>query len=53
MKAQTPIDLALLRRRFAPLLSAWQRQAQRIERSLREGRGGALRAAFAATLKSA
>jgi MSHA biogenesis protein MshJ len=37
MKAQTPIDLALLRRRFAPLLSAWQRQAQRIDAlSLRE-----------------
>ena len=37
MKAQTPIDLALLRRRFAPLLSVWQRHAQRIDAlSLRE-----------------
>lgn len=37
MKAQTPIDVALLRRRFAPLLSAWQRQARRIDAlSLRE-----------------
>lgn len=37
MKAQTPIDFALLRRRSAPLLSAWQRQAQRIDAlSLRE-----------------
>ncbi|MDR7332497.1 hypothetical protein [Roseateles asaccharophilus] len=37
MKGQTHIDLALLRRRFAPLLSAWQRQAQRIDAlSLRE-----------------
>ena len=37
MKAQTPIDLALLRRRMAPLLAAWERQARRIDAlSLRE-----------------
>lgn len=37
MKAQTPIDLALLRRRLAPLRVRWQRQAQRIDAlSLRE-----------------
>lgn len=37
MKAQTPIDLALLRRRFAPLLGRWERQAKRIDAlSLRE-----------------
>ncbi|MDR7267505.1 MSHA biogenesis protein MshJ [Pelomonas saccharophila] len=37
MKAQTPIDLALLRRRFAPLLARWERQAKRIDAlSLRE-----------------
>ena len=37
MSAGTQIDLALLRRRFAPLLSAWQRQAKRIDAlSLRE-----------------
>jgi MSHA biogenesis protein MshJ len=37
MKAQTTIDLALLRRRFAPLLAAWERQARRIDAlSLRE-----------------
>jgi MSHA biogenesis protein MshJ len=37
MKAQTTIDLALLRRRLAPLLAAWERQARRIDAlSLRE-----------------
>lgn len=37
MKAQTTIDLALLRRRLAPLRSAWERQARRIDGlSLRE-----------------
>ncbi|RZJ10689.1 MAG: hypothetical protein EOP39_08075 [Rubrivivax sp.] len=37
MKAQTRIDTALLRRRFAPLLAAWERQAKRIDAlSLRE-----------------
>jgi MSHA biogenesis protein MshJ len=37
MKAQTRIDLALLRRRMAPLLAAWDRQARRIDAlSLRE-----------------
>ncbi len=37
MKAQTPIDLALLRRRLAPLLARWERQAKRIDAlSLRE-----------------
>ncbi|HEY0954179.1 MAG TPA: hypothetical protein VGE36_05430 [Roseateles sp.] len=37
MKVQTPLDIALLRRRFAPLRAAWQRQAQRIDAlSLRE-----------------
>ncbi|MGM9480418.1 hypothetical protein ACS5PN_04405 [Roseateles sp. NT4] len=37
MKAQTQIDLALLRRRLAPLQSAWERQAKRIDAlSLRE-----------------
>lgn len=37
MKAQTPIDLALLRRRLAPLRAAWERQARRIDAlSLRE-----------------
>ena len=37
MKAQTPIDLALLRRRLAPLVAAWERQARRIDAlSLRE-----------------
>lgn len=37
MKAQTPIDLALLRRRLAPLLQRWERQAKRIDAlSLRE-----------------
>jgi MSHA biogenesis protein MshJ len=37
MKAQTTIDLALLRRRLAPLLQAWERQAKRIDAlSLRE-----------------
>ena len=37
MKAQTPIDLALLRRRMAPLRAAWERQARRIDAlSLRE-----------------
>ncbi|MFG6431444.1 hypothetical protein [Roseateles sp. LYH14W] len=37
MKAQTPIDVALLRRRFAPLFAAWERQARRIDAlSLRE-----------------
>ena len=37
MKAQTAIDLALLRRRLAPLLKAWERQAKRIDAlSLRE-----------------
>lgn len=37
MKAQTPIDLALLRRRLAPLQVRWQRQAKRIDAlSLRE-----------------
>lgn len=37
MKAQTQIDLALLRRRLAPLRAGWQRQATRIDAlSLRE-----------------
>ena len=37
MKAQTSIDLALLRRRLAPLQAAWERQARRIDAlSLRE-----------------
>lgn len=37
MNAGTQIDLALLRRRFAPLLAGWQRQAKRIDAlSLRE-----------------
>jgi MSHA biogenesis protein MshJ len=37
MKAQTPIDLALLRRRLAPLLLRWDQQAKRIDAlSLRE-----------------
>ena len=37
MKAQTPIDLALLRRRLAPLQKRWARQARRIDAlSLRE-----------------
>lgn len=37
MKAQTRIDMALLRRRFAPLAKAWERQARRIDAlSLRE-----------------
>lgn len=37
MKARTPIDMALLRRRLAPWLARWQRQAQRIDAlSLRE-----------------
>ncbi|KQW43562.1 MULTISPECIES: hypothetical protein [unclassified Roseateles] len=37
MKAQTTIDLALLRRRFAPLRARWERQAKRIDAlSLRE-----------------
>jgi MSHA biogenesis protein MshJ len=37
MKAQTAIDLALLRRRLAPLLLRWERQAKRIDAlSLRE-----------------
>lgn len=37
MKAQTSIDLALLRRRLAPLLARWERQAKRIDAlSLRE-----------------
>lgn len=37
MKAQTTIDMALLRRRFAPLVAAWERQAKRIDAlSLRE-----------------
>ena len=37
MKAQTTIDLALLRRRLAPLLQRWERQAKRIDAlSLRE-----------------
>lgn len=37
MKAGTPIDLALLRRRLAPLQAAWERQAKRIDAlSLRE-----------------
>lgn len=37
MKAQTPIDRALLRRRLAPVLAAWERQARRIDAlSLRE-----------------
>jgi len=37
MKAQTNIDLALLRRRLAPLIAAWERQAKRIDAlSLRE-----------------
>ena len=37
MKAQTTIDLALLRRRLSPLLQRWERQAKRIDAlSLRE-----------------
>lgn len=37
MKAQTQIDVALLRRRLAPLLAGWERQAKRIDGlSLRE-----------------
>jgi MSHA biogenesis protein MshJ len=37
MKAQTALDLALLRRRFAPWLARWERQAKRIDAlSLRE-----------------
>lgn len=37
MKAQTTLDLALLRRRLAPLRKRWERQAQRIDAlSLRE-----------------
>ena len=37
MKAQTAIDLALLRRRLAPLRALWERQARRIDGlSLRE-----------------
>jgi MSHA biogenesis protein MshJ len=37
MKAQTQIDVALLRRRLAPLLAGWERQARRIDAlSLRE-----------------
>ncbi len=37
MKAQTTIDAALLRRRLAPLLQRWERQAKRIDAlSLRE-----------------
>ncbi len=37
MKAQTPIDRALLRRRLAPLRAFWERQARRIDAlSLRE-----------------
>lgn len=37
MKPQTSIDLAPLRRRLAPLLAAWERQARRIDAlSLRE-----------------
>lgn len=37
MKAQTPIDRALLRRRLVPLKAAWERQARRIDAlSLRE-----------------
>ncbi len=37
MKAQTPVDLALLRRRLSPLLRGWERQAKRIDTlSLRE-----------------
>ena len=37
MKAQTTIDLALLRRRLAPLQKGWERQAKRIDGlSLRE-----------------
>lgn len=37
MKSRTSVDLALLHRRFAPLLSAWERQARRIDAlSLRE-----------------
>ena len=37
MKAQATIDLALLRRRLAPLLQRWERQAKRIDAlSLRE-----------------
>lgn len=37
MKAGTPIDLALLRRRLAPLKASWERQARRIDAlSLRE-----------------
>ena len=37
MKAQTTIDMALLRRRLAPLRAAWERQAKRIDAlSLRE-----------------
>jgi len=37
MKAQTPIDIALLRRRLAPWQARWERQAKRIDAlSLRE-----------------
>jgi MSHA biogenesis protein MshJ len=37
MKAQTTIDMALLRRRLAPLRAAWERQAKRVDAlSLRE-----------------
>ena len=37
MKAQTAVDLALLRRRLAPLQARWERQAKRIDGlSLRE-----------------
>lgn len=37
MKAGTPIDMALLRRRLAPLKAVWERQARRIDAlSLRE-----------------
>lgn len=37
MKAQTTIDLAMLRRRLAPLRARWERQAKRIDAlSLRE-----------------
>lgn len=37
MKARTPIDAALLRRQFGPVITAWERQARRIDAlSLRE-----------------
>lgn len=37
MKAQTPMDMPQWRRRFAPLLAVWERQAKRIDAlSLRE-----------------